>query len=703
MSPLLRFTSLTLLALALSGNSSCEPNPDPVIDSKPVPSDDNGAPSSPDCDCDASIDKDLGDPLTPGGQGSYLINVGYYGSEHCRDGALCIQDVLPAGLTYNSFIGSAWNCSSTDGITVDCCLASATLPDYPVSLAPIEIIVDVADDMAGEEIENCATIVQDDDSFEDSDPTNNESCTTDEIGCGDLDEDLSTGYDDDAAVIFAPEDDEDDWQLVLDTTGGLVPRAPKVVNPYGWLAAFPNTMYVSPTSNGSGNPGSTTSVEYYTYERCFCLSETFSDPSLWLDVRADDSVLAVRLNGAALTPTAGTTGGHADPQPLEFRDPDPSLYKVGQNCIQIETKDAHAVVTGLDVAGNIDSIDGACCELDDDIHDLAIRKTNEDISFTMGGTGTYTLTVTNEGNVNESGFSVVDPLAPDLTFVSNTNTAEWSCVAAPAIPPQTVTCNYVGAPLAPSASTSSDLIVQLADPAVWQSQGPIRNCADVVGAQVDDDPTDNSSCVETPVVCDDLEEDLSTGFDNVPATNAVLGSTDDDWQLVVDSSGDPVPSAPFVVAAYSGWLAPFAGSEWITNSYDGGVRATATSQGLYTYERCWCMSEYAIDPSLLLQVRGDNVITDVRLNGAPLVPFAGTTGAHNDAQPLEYEVLDSTMFVADENCIQVDLNNWSSVAGLNVSGSIDAPGGACCGGDDGGDPTDDPTDDPISDEDDAAN
>jgi len=680
MHSLLRFTSLSLLALALSANTNCDPqtDPDPTDDNKPDPSDDNGAPSTPSCDCDASIDKDVGDPLSPGGVGSYLINVGYYGSEHCDGGSLCIQDVLPAGLTFSSFSGSAWSCTSGDGITVDCCFTAA-LPSDPVSLVPIEIFVNVPADLAGEEIENCATIVQDDHSFVDADPTNNEACTSDEIGCGDLDEDLSTGFDNDAAVVLSPEDLDDDWQLIFDGSGGVVPRAPIVVNPFGgWLAAFPGSQYVAPTSNGAGSPDWSASGDHYTYERCFCLAETFSDPSLSLDVRADDAVLAVRLNGATLTPTAGTAGAFNDPQPLEYRDPDASLYKVGTNCVQIDVFDAHGVVTGLDVAGNIDAIDGACCELEQVVHDLSIRKDTDALVFDMGDLATYSINVTNQGTGPESGFTVVDPLNVNLLFVSNTNTAEWACTAAPAVPPQTVSCDYIGAPLAPGDSSGFELIVQLADPAVWMGEGPIRNCADVVGEAVDANPWDNSSCIETELACDDLDEDLSTGFDNTPATVAVLGSTDDDWQLVVDSSGDPVPSAPFVVDAYIGWLAPFGGSQWITNSYDGTTRATATAQGLYTYERCWCMSDYHSDPSLLLQVRGDNIISEVRLNGTPLVAVLGTGGAHNDPQPLEYEEFDPTLFLPGTNCVQVDLNNWSSVAGLNVGGSIEADNGTCC-------------------------
>jgi len=182
------------------------------------------------------------------------------------------------------------------------------------------------------------------------------------------------------------------------------------------------------------------------------------------------------------------------------------------------------------------------------------------------------------------------------------------------------------------------------------------------------------------VPCDDLREDLSTGFDNGTATVTPLGDFDDDWQLVVDASGAPVPSSPTVVSAYPGWLPAFVGSGWLSNAEDGSAahRALFTSAGIYTYERCWCMSGYAIDPLLGLLARGDNEITDVRLNGVSLVPVAGTIGAFNDAQPMEYEVTDSTMFLPGENCVQVDLDNWGSVAGLNVSGSIFADDGACC-------------------------
>ena len=82
-------------------------------------------------------------------------------------------------------------------------------------------------------------------------------------------------------------------------------------------------------------------------------------------------------------------------------------------------------------------------------------------------------------------------------FVGNTNLTEWSC-AATALPPQVVTCAYIGAPLPAGGTTSFDLIVDVDRVQDWPNNGDlIINCADVTGDQVDPDPTNNQSCDPT--------------------------------------------------------------------------------------------------------------------------------------------------------------------------------------------------------------
>ena len=676
MHTLSKVTGLVLLAASLNAYS-CEPVDDTPVDQPPGGS----APQAPDCDCDASIDKVVSEPLSAGGTGQYTLYVDYYGDEHCRDGLLCVQDVLPAGLSYSGFsASSAWNCSESGGI-VDCCF-SGSLPTSPVSLVPIVINVNVDPALSGEEIENCATILQGDDYFADSYEGNNESCVVDEVGCGDLREPLDTGYDDIAAAPATPGAAEDDWTLIFDGAGGVVPRQPDVVNPFGgWLTPLGSSNWLSPTSSapGSGTAGWTFGSASYTYERCWCMDEAFSDPELSLQMRADDMVTAVRLNGVALTPTAGTLGAFNDPQALEYFEDDPALFEAGRNCVQVDVLDTQSVVTGLDVAGSIEAIDGQCCELQGQ-SDLAIRKYTAAASFTMGDQATYTINVMNQGSLPESTITVVDPLDPALTFVSCTNPSEWSCSAAPATPPQVVTCSYIGPPLAPGDSTSFDLIVQLADPATWPGGELIENCADVSGAFADVDPSDNLSCVETPVGCGDLDEDVSTGLDNTTGMTPSPGNPDDDWNIVVDPSGGVVPRSATIVATYPGWLPPFTGSGWIAGDDDGtaSARPLSVPGGIYTYERCWCQDGLAGNPNLYLEMRADNTIEQVRLNGAPLTPISGTAGAFNDPDALIFDESDPTLFKPGQNCVQVDVNNWGNVSGLNVSGIVTAADGECC-------------------------
>ncbi|MFD0884830.1 hypothetical protein ACFQ08_09745 [Streptosporangium algeriense] len=116
--------------------------------------------------------------------------------------------------------------------------------------------------------------------------------------------------------------------------------------------------------------------------------------------------------------------------------------------------------------------------------DLSITKTADTLN--SGGTGTYTITVTNNGPSDNTGVVVTDTLPPGLTFVSS---APPGCTAAG----QVVTCPIGN--LAAGTSTTITLTVDVDESVA----GTVTNTASVTGDNPDPNPDDNTVTIETPV------------------------------------------------------------------------------------------------------------------------------------------------------------------------------------------------------------
>ncbi|MER7129829.1 DUF11 domain-containing protein [Streptosporangium saharense] len=116
--------------------------------------------------------------------------------------------------------------------------------------------------------------------------------------------------------------------------------------------------------------------------------------------------------------------------------------------------------------------------------DLAIGKTAGTLN--AGGSGTYTITVTNNGPSDDTGVVVTDTLPTGLTFVSS---VPAGCTAVG----QVVTCP-VGA-LAAGASTNIVLNVAVSA----GTAGTVNNTATVTGVNPDPDPNNNTVTITTPI------------------------------------------------------------------------------------------------------------------------------------------------------------------------------------------------------------
>jgi hypothetical protein len=163
----------------------------------------------------------------------------------------------------------------------------------------------------------------------------------------DLSLNLGTGVDANGNLIPIGSND-DDWVVTVDASGGSVPRLATVVTPHPAWLTIPGTRWIS--ANYYGPNG------LYDYEFCFCLDDRYTNPTLTVQVRADDAC-QVFLNGNFIG--NGASFGAATPATLTTNNP--AFFHAGQNCVQVEVANIGGPPTGLNLAGTVTATDGRCC------------------------------------------------------------------------------------------------------------------------------------------------------------------------------------------------------------------------------------------------------------------------------------------------------------------------------------------------------
>lgn len=165
--------------------------------------------------------------------------------------------------------------------------------------------------------------------------------------------DLTTGVDEDGNLI-AVGDPDDDWDVTADPDPNTVePRDAGVIAPNAAWLTIPGSRWISGAYQGPSGD--------YTYEFCFCLDPRFQDVFLSLDLRADDSA-AVFVNGNFLGSTPDPSFNTPNPTHVETNDA--SLFQAGENCVEVVVSNSGGIVTGLNLAGFVEAVDGRCCEED---------------------------------------------------------------------------------------------------------------------------------------------------------------------------------------------------------------------------------------------------------------------------------------------------------------------------------------------------
>jgi trimeric autotransporter adhesin len=94
---------------------------------------------------DLTVTKTHSGSFVAGGTGTYTITVSNAAGMEREDNTVTVTDTLPAGLTYNSFSGTGWNCSAAGQVVT--CTHPATL-DPGQSFPPLSLVVNVAESAA---------------------------------------------------------------------------------------------------------------------------------------------------------------------------------------------------------------------------------------------------------------------------------------------------------------------------------------------------------------------------------------------------------------------------------------------------------------------------------------------------------------------------------------------------------------------------
>ena len=236
----------------------------------------------------------------------------------------------------------------------------------------------------------------------------------------------------------------------------------------------PNAIVVEPGATWTGNTATSKWISVqastqaatgavYTYTTTFNLPvganlATATITGMWA---ANDSVTLL-LNGTQVASAPAPASGAVS----NFSIPAGGPFVAGANTLQFAVTNATGSTTGLQVV----MLTGTVALTPPPPPVLGITISNSAPGFVLGGTGTYAITVTNNGPGSTSGtpVSVTDVLtsAPGLTVTSMTGTG-WTCTTLPictrsdalaagqSYPPITVTVNVAANATSPQINQAS--------------------------------------------------------------------------------------------------------------------------------------------------------------------------------------------------------------------------------------------------------
>jgi len=628
---------------------------------------------TPGVECDLSFEKSTTGEFNYGEQhqAGYVYEVCNEGEAECS-GELGISDPLPDGISGPVSPGSGMTGGVTGG-TFEGSIAYSGLAPGECLTRELLVTVGNTDDFSGDpphEVTNCAALLENGQAVA-------EDCVTHPVTSGDdtgndpcppVAFDLNSGYDQASGTTLGDGVDDADWAITVDETDpGSVPKQATVVNqsdtPGNWPAPFQDSRWISHAPDASYAPPPNSAFEY---EYCFCLREGFSDPELDLQVRADNTIVDIRLNGTSLAFT-GDGGFLNDPIAETYTDPD--RFQAGENCLTLVLENESGEA-GLNVAGTM-AADNADCDCTPCAPTLSKDVAGE---FHYGQQGTYVFTVCNEGEGEcMEPFDIVDDLPDGISFVE-AGGAWTGSVSGGEV---TVTNDSYGG-LAPGDCIEFEMTVGVAPEDEFPGDPPdeVENCATLLqnGDVADEDCAGHDITVDEDP-CPPVAFDLNTGYDQDNEIALNQGNDDDDWTITADGTNSGTVPRPATVAdSAASPGGSFDDSRWISHSENGGGVSSSDVES-FTYEYCFCLREGFENPELFLQAQADDQIADIRLNGTTL-PFTGD-GSFQD-EPIQLSYTDTDGFQAGENCLEIVVEDTQGIfAGLNVTGTMTADNADC--------------------------
>ncbi len=482
-------------------------------------------------------------PAAAGSQVTYTITVMNQGN--MPSGTYTVDDVIPAGM---NFVSANPPATSDPG-------AGANGPVQwvvptgnqvaPGAQASFELVVEIAD-VTLAPFRNTAEISADSGApyggDEDSDPSDG-SGATDTFDDPDVTNDNDPGDADDSDFAVLPLGGYDLALIKTITTVDPTPPALgsnvtfriTVMNQGGVPSGSytvddvlpPGMAFVSATPAATTDPGvgANGTVQWVVP----ATSELAPGATTTFDVVAEliDDTLAPYRNIADITADSG-----------DDEDSDPTDGSGATDTFDDDD------VTNDEDPGDADDSDFAEFTLDPE-YDLSLIKTTMNIDpmpVATGTTVTYRMTVMNQGNVPSGTFTVTDSIPAGMNFVS----ASPAATTDPGVGANGAVTWVVAVAdeLAPGASTTFDLVVEIAD----DSLAPFRNESEITadsgdpyGGDSDSDPTDGSGATDT--FNDDDASNDNDPDDSDDSDYEVLGAGGYDLSLVKEFvSMAPLPA-----------------------------------------------------------------------------------------------------------------------------------------------------------------
>lgn len=277
------------------------------------------------CDCDI-----VPDPLCPTFEPAAVDICGPLQAQSCRNGS-ANEFCLPKSVHWDPATGQ---------VTA---LACECAPDNSCHVQPIPGAIPACIGTCPNTGQACEPVMT-------PNPLGGFDISCDCCAANDVTIDLATGLADGGGLIGVGSSD-DTWRVTSEPPPvGILPRWATVVNPHPAWLTIPGSRWISANLTGpNGN---------YTYKYCFCLDAQFQNAQVNLSVRADD-VGDVYLNGYPIGTIPPLSFLAASPTTIATSNQ--AFFLAGQNCIEVVVRNTAAVVTGLDLVGQVTAANAQCC------------------------------------------------------------------------------------------------------------------------------------------------------------------------------------------------------------------------------------------------------------------------------------------------------------------------------------------------------